>query len=1007
MSLSGRMRRLAAAALPLLVSAASPSDAAAERLPVRRYTTSDGLAHDRIKCIVQDSRGFLWLCTPLGLSRFDGYAFTTYSVEHGLPVESVDRVVEETDGRYWIETHDGGLCRFEAATSRCTVHPLGDPAGVRLLGQDREGRVLAASGAEILRLEDGAFRRLAVLTGIGPTARVHAMEAGADGRLWLGTTGGLLELRPDGVVRAHAFGTAGTRPQVDALALDAAGRLWVASPEGLFVLRPPSSAQPSAALVLRDLDGALLATTETEPGQVFRVHGLPGADGVDIGDLRASSDGHVWIGTLGSGLTQFDGRHFRTHAPPLGVSHVAVRALGEDRQGNLWVGTEASGALKVSRGGFSTYDASDGLRGDRISSIFEDRSGRLVVATTDGYLNAFDGERFTAVRPRVPEAFAQLRGRIALQDRAGAWWIRSRQGLRRFAGPALADVARAPSAVFGAADGLAADNVGSLLEDSGGRLWVASATPSGAFVQTFDPRRRTARVEAEDAASGRAALPALMAEDPRGAVWVGFASGAVVRSDGRGVVPLAVDGDAPGAITALHFDAAGRLFVAHSGGPVLRSDDPGAARPRAEHTSFGRVANCITEDRQGRLYVGSLRGVERWDPATGRVKQFTSADGLAQNEMKTAWRDREGRLWFGTIQGLSSLDPRPDPPSVAPEVWVSSVRVAGAAHRISAVGETAVSGLELAPDRNQLQIEFVGLAFGSGESLRYQFRLDGDGRDWSAPLDGRAVHYAQLAPGDHRFEVRAVNTEGQASARPATVAFTVLAPFWRRGWFLAAVAVTVGALAWEWHRRRLAHLLEMERMRTRIASDLHDDIGSTLSQISVLGAVVQARVGDAPEASEPLSLIGRLARESMDGLSDIVWAINPRHDHLSNLAHRMRRLADDLLGAQGVPFDFSVTGADPDRALGAGVRRQVFLVFKEALNNVVRHAACTRVGIALRVDGGSLTLSVVDDGRGFDPATARAGEGLASLRQRAAALGGTLAVTADAGTSVVLTVPCG
>jgi signal transduction histidine kinase len=145
----------------------------------------------------------------------------------------------------------------------------------------------------------------------------------------------------------------------------------------------------------------------------------------------------------------------------------------------------------------------------------------------------------------------------------------------------------------------------------------------------------------------------------------------------------------------------------------------------------------------------------------------------------------------------------------------------------------------------------------------------------------------------------------------------------------------------------------------------------------------------------------------MDGLSDIVWAINPRHDHLSNLSHRMRRLADDLLGAQGVAFDFSVTGADPDRALGAGVRRQVYLVFKEALNNVVRHAACTRVAVALRVDRGSLTLSVVDDGRGFDPATARAGEGLASLRQRAAALGGTLAVRADGGTSVVLTVPCG
>lgn len=997
--------RAAAAAVAWAVFAAGTASLHAERLPAKRYTASDGLAHDRVKCIVQDSRGFLWLCTPLGLSRFDGYAFVTYSVEHGIPADSVERVVEEAEGRYWIQTNGGGLCVFDAAASRCTPQPLGDPAGVNLLGRDGEGRVLVSRGAAILRVVGGALHELATVAGLGARPRVYTARAGPDGRLWLGTSGGLAELRPDGTTRLHALGS-GTA--VDVVALDMAGRLWLASPDGLFVAPPPPPDGP--ALRLRDVEAPSFTTAGPAPGEAVRIRGVPGADKVSLGDLidvRPTSDGHVWIGTLVGGLTEFDGSGFRTHAPPAGLQRSAVRSLGEDRQGNLWVGTEASGAFKVSRGGFRTYDEADGLRGDRVSSIFEDRAGRLVVSTTDGFLNAFDGSRFSAVRPRVPETFAQLRGRNTLQDHAGDWWIRSRAGLHRFAGPALQGVERAPDAVFGAADGLASDYVGTLLEDRRHRLWVASSTPAGATVQVFDPRTRTARTVASDTASGRAALPALMAEDAQGAVWIGFASGDVVRVDDRGTARLAVDGPPPGHVSALYFDAAGRLWIAHSSGPVLRSDAPGAPAPRAEYAWFGRVANSITDDAQGRVYVGTLRGVERWDPATGRVRQFTTADGLAQNEMKAAYRDHEGRLWFGTIQGLSRLDPRPDPPEPAPDVWVSAVRVAGDARPVSAVGEAAVSGLVLAPDRNHLQVEFVGLAFGGGERLSYQYRLAGPGREWSAPGPDRAVNYAQLSPGDYRFEVRAVNTEGTASARPATVSFTVLAPFWRRGFFLASVAIATGALAFQWHRRRLAHLLEIERMRTRIASDLHDDIGSTLSQISILGAVVQARAERlAPEAAEPLTLIGRLARESMDGLSDIVWAINPRHDHLSNLAHRMRRLADDLLTAQGIEFAFELTGADPDHALAAGVRRQVYLVFKEALNNVVRHAACTRVRIALRVEHGVLSLRVEDNGRGFDPATARPGEGLASLRARATTLGGTLAVHADAGTSVELTVPC-
>jgi signal transduction histidine kinase len=230
---------------------------------------------------------------------------------------------------------------------------------------------------------------------------------------------------------------------------------------------------------------------------------------------------------------------------------------------------------------------------------------------------------------------------------------------------------------------------------------------------------------------------------------------------------------------------------------------------------------------------------------------------------------------------------------------------------------------------------------------------------------------------------------------------------WRRAWFLALLATAAGLAIHGAYRLRLRRLVELERVRTRIASDLHDDIGSNLSQIAILGEVAQRRLdGAAAEVAEPLALIGSLSRETVDSMSDIVWAIDPHKDRLGNLAHRMRRLASDTLGTRGIALRFQADPAAEQVALGADVRRQVYLIFKEGLHNAVRHSACTRVEIALRLEAGRLVLEVADDGQGFDPERASEGHGLRSLQQRARDLGGTLEVASGAGTRLTLRVPC-
>jgi signal transduction histidine kinase len=261
------------------------------------------------------------------------------------------------------------------------------------------------------------------------------------------------------------------------------------------------------------------------------------------------------------------------------------------------------------------------------------------------------------------------------------------------------------------------------------------------------------------------------------------------------------------------------------------------------------------------------------------------------------------------------------------------------------------------------------------------------------------------------------------------VDFRVLAPFWRQGWFLSLGLVVFALAGAGAYRYRVRRLIELERVRTRIAGDLHDDIGSTLSQIAILGEVARARVGAADSAVEDtLARITTLSRQSVDSMSDLVWAIDPHKDRLDSLAQRMRRHASDVLPPLGITFTFEVppplaryltsygeaspkrpwaakAGGDDRLAVGADVRREVVLAFKEVLNNAIRHADCRAIAVSLRTERSWLVLTVTDDGRGFDPARATEGHGLGSLRRRAAALGGALEISGNPGTRVTLRIP--
>jgi signal transduction histidine kinase len=581
--------------------------------------------------------------------------------------------------------------------------------------------------------------------------------------------------------------------------------------------------------------------------------------------------------------------------------------------------------------------------------------------------------------------------------------VPSGEGLYRFTGVAgVEDLARAtPSAFYTTADGLAGGDIWRIYEDARGDLWLATRVPGREALTRWDRRRGVFERFGVDQGLPEYSAIASIAEDAAGQLWVGFwDGGAARRRQGRFErVPGLTE-----PVVAWHSSPSGTLWAASLGRGLLRFDRPTA--DAIAFTAIGTAAGLpslrilgLADDDHGRLYLTTPAGVTRFDPTDGTTRTYTIEDGLARSEARLAYRDRTGAMWFGTDAGVSRLLPETVDADAPPRLLIGGARVNGTPLSIPDLGTPEAGPFELGVDQRYVEVDYIAL--GSGRSSDLQYRLEGAEEEWTSAGGRRTVHYARLASGTYRFVVRAPGPKG---ATEASLAFTIPPPLYRRWWFVATLCGIAAAAIVVAHRARVARLLAVERVRTRIAGDLHDDIGTNLSQIAILGELLK-RPQSAGSVERSIARIADLSRESVDSLSDIVWSIDPEKDRLGNLVTRMRRLTGDLLPSRAIEWEFAAAG-DADLAIGAEVRRDVFLSFKEALNNVVRHAGCRRVAIDVRLEDGRIRVTVSDDGVGFD--TSRpAGHGLSSLRRRAARLGGTVSIRSapGAGTTIELDVP--
>ena len=986
-----------------------------QQLPIKTYTVADGLAEDRVNGIVADTRGYIWIGTSGGLTRFDGYRMKTYGVEDGLPHPTVTSLLETPSGRYLIGTLRG-LCRLEKhGTQPFTAYPLtkGYADSVDAFLTEPSGRILIGSHAGLFEASRGmSFRRLPVNGLVG--AHIEAMARDHDGNVWISAEKALGILSPDGqlTVFQPGRGLPINAGHAEAMLEQPPGRMWAATNVGL--------------VLFDQTDGG-----KWHLKRVFTV--ADGLGGNDVLAIETDSAGRVWLGTS-EGISRFapDGPlppRFENFGTQNGLSSRRITALARDAESNMWAGTDGEGVMRIARQGFVTYGVGDKLSPARIIQVMEDRSGEILALNQMGapprILGIFNGGRFRSfVQPALQDGTGWGWQQVLLQSKSGEWWVATGRGLLRFKPMTAAGFSAATQPIL-----YPQGKVYRIFEDSLGEIWASANSKTGSELTRWNPTsgalswfRADGTATAERCDFGE--LVSAMAEDRNHGIWMGLWRGGLLRyADGR-ITRFGEAGGLPsGMIRSLITDHRGRLWIAASSGVGVLAE-PTAPRPHVEvyDKSRGLSSNsvlCMVEDDLGTLYLGTPRGVDRLDPETGHVRHLSPLDGVSYGGFSSAIRDRSGGVWFSSNRGVSRLIPEPSRATSMSKVLITGLQAGGEDYPISQLGESRIGGLRLGPSRNHMQVEFVTPGGEAGGDLRYTFKLAPADTSWSEPRAQHAVDYENLASGSYRFLVKAVGAEGHEGPNTAEVAFTILPPIWRRWWFVLCLVCATIAAAYGLHAYRMEHVLAMERMRTAIATDLHDDIGASLAQIAVLSEVAQIGAagneshtdahnhphGDPYKNGQPMARIGNLARELTDSMNDIVWSIRSGDESLESLTRRMRELLAEFLEPAGIDFSWHASPPQHRLRLRLNSRRQIFLIYKECIHNLLKHSACRKAFVTFEISDKEAVLTVADDGKGLDarPAAARPGNGLLNMQSRAKSLGGSVGFGSRSGGGAQIT----
>lgn len=922
-----------------------------------------GLIQSQTNSLCQDPQGHLWVATMGGISRYDGQHFTGYSMNDGLPSNPCLSILSDRKGRIWVGTQNG-LSQFDGHRFRnyfFSKAPQGNL--VSSLAEDKQGRIWCTAKDKIYCVDQGQVQQADL------PSKYHFRQVFADhnGQIWAcGSDAPLYTLRHD-QWQIVDLPVGDNVPQVPyRLASDPDHNLWLLTHNGLYrringvyeKFNPPGFAQMVKGQIRRlafDQNKNLWIATQTglyqiRSGKIRQFDQSNGFSDNVVTDILVDREQQIWFAMAGGdGLFRYAGDTFEQYDESTGLPAVSVMSICRDSQQQLWVGTYGGGLARLNKTGFDALRLPS-MEAQRINSIITDHRGLLWIGTEGMGLWTYQSGKFTHVR----EGKNGQQDAVVLhlyEDHLNRIWIGTPLGILRYANGHFETLKDYPF-------------FSSCFLDIG-RDSILAGTAGGLFLLQNDKN-----ILREQPNLLRKST-ILCAVKQNNKVWIGCDNGLFL------------------------WDLKSNQFNHYSQKSGLPSN----------------IVYNIKVTSQGIVYVGTGHGFSRLifdqQKQDYRIDNFSATAGIPnwESNQYASLIDQDGSVWFGTTRGLFRYLPHETTPAMAPStVLLQSVKLfsktlpAGQWNNGLSPWYNIPRQLKLPPSKNHLGFEFAAISLRDPQGTLYQYRIQGLDQDWSIPTTNHKVEYPNLPAGQFVFQARARNKAGQWSTQPLSFHFEIITPFYQTAWFqigivgfliLLGISIQSIRIRLRSKRKRQMALLrqeEQEKIRQRTAEDFHDELGNKLTRIALLTEILQNKIGpQQPDVKNIVNQIKDNALQLYGGARDIIWSLNPSSDNLYEILTRIRDSGIDLFADTGT--EFSCEGIQEGfRTVLVPIdySRNLIMIFKEALNNCLKHAQAQAVSLEIMSNGiQSWRIVLRDNGKGFNLNAIKKGHGIDNMQVRA------------------------
>ena len=1012
---------------------------------IQHLSIEDGLSQNTVRSILQDSKGFLWFATEDGLNRFDGYKFKVF--RHNLLDSSslsdnfIWIVYEDKKGDLWIGTNNGGLNKFDREKERFiryqnnpgNLFSLGNN-NIRAICEDNKGVLWIGTEGGGLNSFDVARNKFSrVLYNASQSSglnNVLALLFDGKNELWLGTDNGLYSYNTKSgeirnyLIKPNAFNNANNI--INSLYIDDSGILWTGTDGGLFQF---------------DLERKIFTKfTRKESGADRIISNV-------INFISENKSGDLLIGSgNGLGILEKGSNSFvsllHNSSEVNSLSNNHITSVIADNTGIIWVGTTEAGINKIDRkpNKFSHYNHDpfddNSLSYSTVRSIFQESDGILWIGTLEGGLNKFDrkNNKFQHYKniPNDPASLSENTITSITRTKKGDLWIGTwGGGLERAEFDNTGNIAGFKHFKNNSSDArsISSNIIQAVYEDVSGRLWIGTQSgldlynkKSNSFVHfnysATDP----------NGISDNRIQSNCIYEDKKGNLWIGTWNGlnkVILPQDNNFETNRSIkfqqyfyEFNNPNSLSnsrilSIYEDKNNVLWVGTYGGGlnkiIFGKNGKSQKLNFKRYTEKDGLANDIIYgilgDDENNLWMSTNNGLSKFNPSTETFQNYYQGEGLQSNQFYwgACFKGMNGELFFGGINGFNSFFPSELKFNThIPPVYITDFQIFNKSVTVSEKNSPLKSSIEftknivLSYDKNVLTFEFVALDYFNSHENKYSYKMENFDKDWVFAGRRNIATYTNLDPGEYVFKVIGSNNDDIWNKSGISIKLIVKPPFWRTWWFILIAFIVVGGTIFSFIQMHIRDLLAVERVRVKLAADLHDNIGSSLTEISILSEIISKKLDNADkEISKNLKMISNTSRELIDKMSDIVWLVNPKRDSLYDLILRLEDKYSEILSCTNISFRSQNLHSLEKVSLSMEHRQNLYLIFKEGINNCVTHSGCTEILLNANLKGKILEMTLTDNGIGFSKISKHSGNGLDNMKSRAEKIGGKLTVTSS------------